>query len=418
MPRPTTPFWNNNAAPALHPGLNDRETAILDYVKEAAARHSGGKVVCSAYAPQRDKDAADYVCDGTADETEINAAIDAVKAETPAQHVPGGGVRLHGPRFRISSPIIMKPYITLEGTNWFHSEIRAVSGFTGDQMIQLSSVNDEYTVVRDLRIHGAYLTGFSGIGYDNTGGSFTFSDATHSLENLYIHGIPNAGVWFKGENRGSFLRQVRVIDAGTYGFHIDAPDCHIVQCDSGSAGSHGFNITGSNHRISACKSWFSGNGNGTVGNGFHVPNPRNELVGCEAQDNACHGFYLASPEITLAGCLADSNSWYSANPTQNHNSFDGFHIATTSGRLNLQIIAKDKNEGARGHRQRYGINFASVPKDSIVDIVGDGNVSGLVGGTTTGASAVGLFIRGSGLRSDGTTRDTILVHNGNNATIP
>lgn len=36
MSRPTTPFWNNEAPPALIPGLNDRETAILDYVDEKA----------------------------------------------------------------------------------------------------------------------------------------------------------------------------------------------------------------------------------------------------------------------------------------------------------------------------------------------------------------------------------------------
>lgn len=34
MSRPSANFWNDGAAPALHPGMNDRETAIMDYSEE------------------------------------------------------------------------------------------------------------------------------------------------------------------------------------------------------------------------------------------------------------------------------------------------------------------------------------------------------------------------------------------------
>jgi hypothetical protein len=49
---------------------------------------------------------------------EINAAIDAIKAATPAAGVAGGTVQLVGPRFNTSNSIILKSYITLLGDGW------------------------------------------------------------------------------------------------------------------------------------------------------------------------------------------------------------------------------------------------------------------------------------------------------------
>lgn len=36
MARPSANFWNNGAAPAFIPGMNTRETAIMDYAEEVA----------------------------------------------------------------------------------------------------------------------------------------------------------------------------------------------------------------------------------------------------------------------------------------------------------------------------------------------------------------------------------------------
>lgn len=375
-----------------------------------------GPFVASAYATSEEKARADFICDGTSDETEINSAIDQLAGTVPAQGSPGGRVQLLGPRFNVAASIIGKSYITLAGINRFYTDIRAAGNFVGTEMFRLSSVNDEFVGVQDLRLNGAYVAGISGVAIDNTGGTFSFADPSHTFKDLYINGTMVHGFWTKGNCRATEVQNVRVIDPGIHGFFVESPDSNFVQCQTGSAGSHGFHVASSNCRFAACKAWYSGNGDGTVGNGFHVPNPRNEFAACEAQDNACHGFYIGSRLNTFASCIADSNAWYSTNPTQNANLWDGFHIATGAGQIGMSAcIAMDKNESARGFKQRYGLNFSAAAKDSTIDIVGDGNVTGLVGGTMTG---LGLFLRASGLRSDGTTRDTFLIHNGQTAVIP
>lgn len=43
MARPSANFWNDGVAPALHPGMNTRETAIMDYAEELVDDEAGAR---------------------------------------------------------------------------------------------------------------------------------------------------------------------------------------------------------------------------------------------------------------------------------------------------------------------------------------------------------------------------------------
>ena len=93
-------------------------------------------VVAASDSLDRSKAQADYVCSGTNDEVQIQAAIDAVAAS------PGrGSVVLSEGTFNISSTIIMKSYVSLFGSGLMATILSATSGtLLGDDGVQVSGI--------------------------------------------------------------------------------------------------------------------------------------------------------------------------------------------------------------------------------------------------------------------------------------
>lgn len=94
-------------------------------------------VIAASDAPAGIKAQADYVCDGTADNVEIQAAIDALPTYVTGDK-RGGVVHLSIGNFYISSSISMKQYATLEGEGWRATTIRAANALNAD-MIKFTS---------------------------------------------------------------------------------------------------------------------------------------------------------------------------------------------------------------------------------------------------------------------------------------
>jgi len=85
-------------------------------------------------------DGADYVCDGTADEVEIQAAIDAVG------NIGGKILLLEGTYNIQSTDIVMDANITLAGCGW-----QTIINFGGNDL-QLISTNKDNVVIRDISL--------------------------------------------------------------------------------------------------------------------------------------------------------------------------------------------------------------------------------------------------------------------------
>lgn len=104
--------------------------------------------VASADATNKDLATADYVCSGTADQTQINAALAALPTL-------GGSVLLSAGTFSISAPIKISQErgLTLRGSGWA-TKLNAVSGLNTD-MIQFQVLtNGVFCEISHLRMDG------------------------------------------------------------------------------------------------------------------------------------------------------------------------------------------------------------------------------------------------------------------------
>lgn len=362
---------------------------------DGAGRRLPGAVVAAADAPQSWRDAADRTCDGVADDEQLNAAL--ASAETT-----GGQVLLSPGTFNVSSTVRLRAGTALVGQGRLRAtRLRATGGLpAGSGVVELAGTSVEGTLLRDLGIHGdKRVADVHGLRYDNTGGSFTFSDPAHLIQSVYVQAARRDGVHMAANVRAAVFHAVRVIDCDGHGFHLDNIDSFYSQCEAGSCAGFGFNITGSNSRFTNCKAWYSDR------SGWRVGAVRNQLAACEAQDNEQHGFLVRSGHVSLSACHADSNSWRGGNA--NANRYDGFHVSSSGVTLSA-CEAYDKNEGGRGHAQRYGLYLSRGVTHSILDCWGRNNVSGVVGGHRDG---VGVHLRACGQAPDGASFSEVR-HNG------
>jgi parallel beta-helix repeat protein len=134
-----TAVWGNNLS-------NTLET-VTGSINRAATF-----VVAASNSSDAEKNAADYLCDGTEDQTEINQAIDAAAALSPA----GGTVYLCGGTYNVTGSILLKSYINLRGAGLV-TKLFVPNGTNSDLDV-IKSANElattYYVIISDLFING------------------------------------------------------------------------------------------------------------------------------------------------------------------------------------------------------------------------------------------------------------------------
>ncbi|NVM21302.1 MAG: right-handed parallel beta-helix repeat-containing protein [Desulfobacterales bacterium] len=113
-------------------------------------------VVAASNSSARSKAQADYICDGTSDEVEIQAAIDALPAG-------GGEVQLLEGIFIITDDILPTDYCILSGTGW-GTIIRQSTAVTHSA---IRTINKQYVIIRDLKVEAQGLGLYHGIFLDD-----------------------------------------------------------------------------------------------------------------------------------------------------------------------------------------------------------------------------------------------------------
>lgn len=333
------------------------------------------------------KNECDYVCDGTADEVQINAAIADCGSDTIGYGSNGGTVLLIGRRFNIAAAIGVRTQVHLMGSygsmgTWIYGVSSFVPGATGG-LIQLYSSSTQYATVSDLAINGQ---GFSACGVYVGVAAAQEWDSFIRLRDLYIVSSGQHGVrWDNisgGRCRGNMAERIRVLNAGQNGFYINCPDSFYSMLDTGSSGSHGFYLPHSNGNFVLCKSWYSD------GAGFYLTGGRdNHFASCEAQDNLNHGWHIAAQRNSFGACIADSNGYNGVASTgQPKNLGSGFFVSGNGN--NIQGTASDKNEGGREVRQQYPLQTSGAVV-LMANIVSSSNVN-------TGAAVANGYTSASG----------------------
>ena len=379
---PTLPSENNTS-------WYSHYTALHNVATSAAATRAGLKVVAGSGESQAVKDLADYVCDGTADEVQINAAMAALTPSLGSisgttSGTVGGVVLLLGRTFTIAGPILQRHYTTLRGAYGASGTWLRASGYApgvSNGFIELADGFQQYTVVEDLSIHGGSAS-VSGI-YHNMSTGYEW-DGNHIARRMIIRDVGQDGIHVDNDSggrlRNNHYSDLNIINVGRYGLNIDCPDSFWHQIHILSSGSHGVYLNHANHRLTSVKSCFSD------GDGFHCTNAGrdNQFTSCESQDNEGHGFYFNQKRVSGSGLVADSNS-YGAGLVNS----DGFHFTANANGCNVSGTASDKNEGGRGYWQRYGVNLVGSPK-VIVNVTAVDNVSGALNGTGGTGSSVNV----------------------------
>jgi hypothetical protein len=319
-----------------------------------------------------------WSADGTDDQVEIQAAIDAAA-------VTRGTVHLLGKTFTCKAPLNMKTGVRLLGEGRTVTKLRAAtSGWSGTFQVKLADINVHATEIGDLWFDGQGVA-VTGIGFDNTGGSFSGDPSTSPDPIHYIHDLL---MFYQGGNhiniidncRGSTIRNIRCLGAGGDGVVIDGPDMVITDVHVGSAVGYGIKSLGTNCHYTDCKAWYSDL------SGWRCQAVRCVYTGCEAQDNLQHGFDVNFGKSQFIGCMADSNS-YDGSPSSNitGRSFDGFNLAAGTNILQ-SCMAFDKDEGGRGRRQLVGFRYSAGFTFSKLDGITYNNFTASTGGTLPGTS--------------------------------
>lgn len=339
---------------------------------------SGGSaaiVVASSDAPTAVKSTADYVCDGTADQVQINQAIEQAFDDNRPQVILAGG------RFYISNRVVMYPHVEVRGLG-LGTSVTSV-GMPAVGMFELFDHHTNLTHLRDMTLYGNYSAGGqshalyylnedSGGNDGNMGTYFPGSnpDSAHRIHNLYVQGFTGGtrhGLWISKNCRDAEATGVRISQVSGTAFYIDGSDNKYVSCTA-SAANVGFHVSGGNTVITNCKSAYS------VEEGFLVTSSRAQLVGAIAQDSGTHGFNVSGVDPTLVGCVADSNSRLTTS---------AYGLKVSSSRAFIDGINL-YDRGQSTNRQNRGIDFTGSSDVFLTGSCRLASGSAYVNGTPTG----------------------------------
>lgn len=356
-------------------------------------------VVASDDAPDAVKQLADYVCDGTADDVQINAAIE-VASPTQANDAGQGGtdravaggqqrghVILTGGEFKCSNSILLRTGVWLQGSGplTFVREINITASTGSGTPTALVKNYDTYThltAISDMTLYGNLGSGGPGHGiYLESGSDLdsypnTDPDSYARIERMFIHYFSNTagrnGIHIAGapNGRGIFIDNCAIRNHDNAGIYIDAPDGCVQNCNIGG-GEYGVVAAGGNYRFTNIKAWYADTA------GFRFENTRTVATCLEAQDNAIGAQITAGTQI-IEGLHIDNCSSI------------GIDIASSVNTLKLSFLMHQRS-GGRYTTMTQGIDFNSGGVRQHIDGVIDAtDITTPVSGTTAGS---GNFMR-------------------------
>jgi hypothetical protein len=371
--------WTNGVSVANATTLGHIEDGL-----DSAHRQRGSKTILVAGSgeTQAVKDGCHYVCDGTADEVQINAALVDASGDTLGLGSNGGAVVLVGRKFNIAGPVLVKSQTELRGAygavgTFIVPAASYLPGATGG-LVEMFSTDTSY-----IHVHGLAFdddgTAYDGNGVYFEGDTGQSEDMFIKVSDLFINDMGASGMVFSnvsgGRLRGCMADRVRVLHSGSHGVVIDCPDIFMHMVDVGDSVGDGFFMDTANAQLSNCKSWFSdGHGYNMISGGRDI-----QMSSCTAQDNALDGFRIDSRRVTIGAGIADSNG-------RGTNNGSGFFVGATG--FNIQGTAFDKREFGPPSHQQYGVQFEASTDIGIVNVTTWQNAVAPSGGATPHANAV------------------------------
>ncbi len=323
-----------------------------------------------------------WECDGTADDVQINAAIDAVAATGQTSSAPptggGGSVLLVGNTFKTASPVQMQSWVDVGGAlGRAGCVIEPQSGFSGTAYVTLAETYTERCTLHDLRINGSADTtsGADGIYWQGqvTQTPYSYSDPYCALRNLTVSYANGQGIFLDNALRSTIMHGIRVEGSQSHDFHLSAPDsCYsnLISLGAGQAEAAGCGFYMDGTDI-LCSNLMANNSHLY---GFYQIGTRQSYSSCKSEDSWEHGWYLDYGKCQLSACSSNSANLNSSG------TYSGFYINAVTDLTMFACQSYDRNTTPH---QSYGVYFNGSSTYSRVYVNTYNNVSGSAGGTTT-----------------------------------
>lgn len=270
-------------------------------------------VVAASNAAAESIDRADYVCDGTDDDVQIQAAIDALPAS-------GGKVLLTEGTFYIGATITLptNKRMTLEGCGPVTTELSLQNGANVDMIL----AQGQQQVVCNLSLNGNKAN------QSSTAYGIKVTQTKVWLDRLWIAEIETTGIYVVGTAlqtaHANKITNCYLSGCGQDGleFGTYSYDAQVVNTWIGTSGRDGIRINTSNIMLQLVHSW------GNTGSGVYVNSGSGgyaQIIGGYFETNLDRGIRIGStsPGCVIQGCLIRRNK------TQGIYNFSGHKMVVT-----------------------------------------------------------------------------------------
>lgn len=327
-----------------------------------------------------------FGCDGTADDVQINAAINAVAATGQTASTPptggGGRVELVGFNFNIANKILGQSWVKTVGVfGKAGCNVNLSSGYTDTAAVAMGQTYTELFSLSGLHLNGKNIgTAVPGISLNaqTTQTPFTYSDPRYEFDDLWIDQFTGAGILTATSNRSSKLSNMDITRCAGWGIDgtglVDSLIDHIEMEGNGTSGTSG-NLLIANVSVSVCNSRLYN----AHGYGIQSAATRTQFDNVAVIDSALHNWYITTGKVSINGCHSDSPG------LGNSGLYDGFHFGSGSG---VTAISGDGNQSYDRNgtpHSRYGVYSDGACTYGEFRCTTYGNGTGSFGGSAAGA---------------------------------
>jgi hypothetical protein len=340
---------------------------------------SAALVVAAVDAPAWVIESADYVCDGTADQVQIQAALDALPAT-------GGKVELSSGTFNISSSILVQKDSTMligagvgqrAGATQIGlgTKLKATSALTGQVMLVqrvVDAVPPVYGVtLRDFMVDGTNLSGAAvdGVVFRSNRGHMDHVHVHYMTGNgIVVRGYASPGGWDTYDTHVAFC-QVGDCDLAGVWFDHDGTDDHLVSCILYN-NQWNVRINAGSLQATACHFYNAIKNNVW----FDSAGSRSKFSNCKIEGSGEHGVWLDGTDSGTSDVIFTSCNFKNSGDSAD-NSFDHIHISGPSGnghtRTTIVGNVLSYQASVTVNKPRYGVNLTGSTAQGSV-IVGNG----------------------------------------------